>query len=57
MYKCDTQQTENICITFIQCRTNVEDVGKALYKCYANVLCLLGMCMYEAPVSCVFALK
>ena len=25
------QQTENICITFIQCWSNVEDVGPALY--------------------------
>ena len=37
-----TQQTQNICITFIQCWTNVEDVGPTLYKCYTNVLCLLG---------------
>ena len=36
-----TQQTQNICITFVQCRTNVEDVGSTLYKCYTNVLCLL----------------
>ena len=36
------QQTKNICITFVQCWTNVEDVGPTLYKCYANVLCLLG---------------
>ena len=34
-----TQQTQNICITFIQCWTNVEDVGPTLYKCYTNVLC------------------
>ena len=27
---------------FMQCWTNVEDVGPALYKCYTNVLCLLG---------------
>ena len=27
---------------FIQCRTNVEDVGSTLYKCYTNVLFLLG---------------
>ena len=33
---------ENICITFIQCRPNVFDVGPTLYKCYTNVLCLLG---------------
>ena len=30
-----------ICMTFVQCWTNVEDVGPTLYKCYANVLCLL----------------
>ena len=36
------QKTQNICITFVQCRTNVEDVGPTLYKCYTNVLCLLG---------------
>ena len=27
---------------FIQCWTNVEDVGPTLHKCYTNVLCLLG---------------
>ena len=27
-----SQQTQNIFITFIQCRTNVEDVGPTLYK-------------------------
>ena len=36
------QQTQNICITFIQCWSNVEDVGPTLYKCYTNVFCLLG---------------
>ena len=25
------------CVTFVQCRTNVEDVGPTLYKCYTNV--------------------
>ena len=33
---------QNVCITFVQCWTNVEDVGPTLYKCYTNVLCLLG---------------
>ena len=37
-----SQQTQNICMTFIQCWANVEDVGPTLYKCYTNVLCLLG---------------
>ena len=37
-----TQQTQNICITFVQCLTNVEDVGPfdagpTLYKCLAMV--------------------
>ena len=39
----DPQQTQNICITFLQCRTNVEGVGPTLYKCYTNILCLLGL--------------
>ena len=30
-----------MCITFLQCRTNVEDVGPTLYRCYTNVICLL----------------
>ena len=33
---------ETFCITFVQSWTNVEDVGPALYKCYANVSCLMG---------------
>ena len=37
-----SQQTQRICITFIQRRPNVFDVGPTLYKCYTNVLCLLG---------------
>ena len=36
---CYSQQTQNICITFVQRRPNIFD---ALYKCYTNVLCLLG---------------
>ena len=38
-----TQLTQNISITFAQCWTNVEDVGPTLYKCYTNVVCLLGI--------------
>ena len=37
-----SRQTQNICITFVHCRTSVEDVGPTLYKCSTNVLCLLG---------------
>ena len=33
-----TQQTQNICITFIQRRPNVFEVGPTLYNCYTNVL-------------------
>ena len=36
------QQTQHICIPFIQCRPNVSDAGPTLYKCYTNVFCLLG---------------
>ena len=32
----------NICIPFMQCWTNVDDVGPTFYKCYAIVLYLLG---------------
>ena len=31
-----------VCITFVQCWTNVEDVEPTLYKSYIKVLCLLG---------------
>ena len=34
----NTQPTQNICITFVQCRPNVFDVGPTLYKCYTSVL-------------------
>ena len=37
-----TQHTQNICITCMQRRPNVFDVGPTLYKCYINILCLLG---------------
>ena len=35
-------KTQNSCITFIQCSTNVEAVVPAFYKCNTNVLYLLG---------------
>ena len=34
-------------ITFVQRQPNVFDVGPTLYKCYKNVLCLLGV----APIK------
>ena len=38
-----SQQRQNICITFVQRRPNVFDVGPTLYKYYKNVLCLAGL--------------
>ena len=37
-----SQQTQNICITFVQRRPDFFDVGPPVYKCYTNVLSLLG---------------
>ena len=31
-----------VCIAFIQCWPNIEDIVPTLYRCYTNVLCLLG---------------
>ena len=45
-----TRWAQNICITFIQRRPNVFDVGPALYKCYTNVLCLLGLLTQQKPM-------
>ena len=42
-----SQQTQNICTAFVQRRLYIFDVGPTLYKCYTNVLCLLGYC-YKA---------
>ena len=52
---------------FIQCWTNVEDVGPTLYKCYTNVLCLrrrrwpniktaLGECLVRVVSGLVISL-
>ena len=35
------QQTQNICIIFLQCGINVKDIGPTSYKCYTSGLCLL----------------
>ena len=43
-----SQQTQNICTTFIQRRPNVFDVCLTLYKCYTNVSCLLGLSPAES---------
>ena len=37
-----THPSKKKCITFLQCWANVEDVRPTLYKCYTNVLRLLG---------------
>ena len=48
-----TRQTQNICITLVQRRPNVFDVGPTLYKCYTNVLCLLGtLCFNQSVFYC-----
>ena len=41
IFRALAQSTQNICITFVQCWTNVEEIGPALYIWYTNVLCLL----------------
>ena len=47
-----SRQTRIICITFVQCWTNVEDVGPTLYKCYADVLCLLRCYLFSLMIIC-----
>ena len=37
---------KNICITFIYCWINVEDVGPVLCKYYTNVLCFLVLLLH-----------
>ena len=44
-----TQQTQNICITFVQRRPNVFAFGPTLYKWYTNVLCLLSSYIIKHP--------
>ena len=39
---------------FMQCWTNVENVGPTLYKCYTNVLCLLGAAGGLSLKHCTF---
>ena len=52
-----TQQAQNICITFIQRRPNVSDVGPTLYKCYTNVLCLLGSPLWSRRIAFVISYR
>ena len=41
---CTLSKHKTFGIAFVQCNywSNIEDVGPTLYKCYTNVLCLLG---------------
>ena len=49
------QKAQNISITFVQCWTNVKNVGPTLYKCYANILCLLGKPTFLSEKKKVFS--
>ena len=42
---------QNICITFVQRQSNVFDVSPTLYKCYTNVLFLLGDYLVEITIA------
>ena len=46
----DNFPVQNICITVVQCWTNVEDVRPTLYKCYTNV-CVCWVCNEHSPVT------
>ena len=41
-YRVEPRKHKTFCITCIQRRPNVFDVGPTLDTCYTNVLCLLG---------------
>ena len=41
-----SQRTQNNCITFVQRRPNVFDVGPTLYKCYTNVFVFAGVIFF-----------
>ena len=49
------QKTQNICITFVQHRPNVSDVGPTLYKCYTNVL-FPGYLILNVDVSVIIVI-
>ena len=44
-----SQQAQSICMTFVQCWPNIENVGPTLYTCPTNVVCLLGYLTAFAP--------
>ena len=45
------QQAQTIFITIVQRRPNVFDVYPTSYKCYTNVLCLLGGFLHHQDVT------
>ena len=47
LFYLSSQLAQNICITFVQRRPSVFDVGPTLYKYHTKVLCLLGYCVLE----------
>ena len=47
------QQTRSICITFVQRRPNVFDVGPSLYKCYAHAVVFTRLLMLLEAVLVV----
>ena len=48
-----SQQKQTIYITFMQRRLNIFDVGPKVYKCYTNVLSLLGWSSGRFTVSTI----
>ena len=39
----ETQHTRNICVAFVQCRPNAEDVGPTLYKMLHKCFVFAGL--------------
>ena len=49
--------TIHLFYVFTQCWTNVEDAEPELYKCYTNVLCLLGIYYKKKFIKCFHILN
>ena len=49
LYFSQVKHVLGVCITFIQCWTNVEDVGPTLYTCYTSIVAhpMLVQCSSE----------
>ena len=39
------KQTQNICMTFVQCWINVENISPTLYKCCTNAGIIIIICL------------